>query len=202
MCIFERCIGDSLYGIGKHRWIFLPSWKICIEELLHFWRSPINVVHAVGDSINTLILKHVARNTTVDLRHTTCVATHGHRKLCHAQRFLPGNLLDVPWQIISGDLVCEIVGEHVVAGLHRSVRRERTGLFDFFVFEFPLPKQFQREERTVTFIHVVRTNICVPQRAQHANASNAQHKLLANTHGLISTIQVFGNRAIFLIVLG
>ncbi len=184
--------------LGPH----FPAGQVRVEERAHFGARPRRVMDAVGDVVDGAVAEHRPRDASVERRDAAGVVAEVHRQECHRESLFAGELLDVPRQHIAEDLSCEIVGEHVVPRGYRRVGREGAGLADGVVVEGAFFQEFERQEGAVTFVHVVRADVCNAERPEHPHSADAEDRLLLDAHRLVAAVEVTRDIAVLRAVHG
>jgi hypothetical protein len=106
----------------------------------------------------------------------------------------------------------ELHGKTVVASRYGRMRGENAHAADFFdVFTADafaasraglFGKQLRGEQGGVAFVHVEAVQLVVSQRAQNANAADAEQNFLAQAVVGITTVQAAGERAVYVGIAG
>ena len=167
---------------------------------------------AVRDRGDVDARHHRGRNFTVTERDGVHVSREPHPERGHVEHAV-GEQAEVPE--IRGPPLAEhgpnqAGGKTVVAGRHGRVRREdavRAHRVDELArgataLTSLLFKEAQRQERSMTLVHVERDEIGVAERPQHRHSADPEHDLLPQAVMIVAAVQLVGDVSVRVLVLG
>ena len=171
-------------------------------------------VNAVGDRLDAIFAEHLLRYSPVPLGDAVDVVAEIQRQVGHVQQMaVAGQFsLDVPDLVPADDLVHQLHREFVMAGGHRRMRRKdalpphafdmlRLDLFAAGPVEL-LIEQLDDQEGGMALVHVKAVDLVVAERAQHTDAADAEHVLLAEPVPFVAAVEVVAQLPILLVVGG
>ena len=187
-----------------------PIGNVPVEHRLHGRRGPGRGVHAVGDRIDLVLREHRPGDLAVSFGHAVHVLAVVEREIRHVQHVVQAELPRalVERVVVTGDDAGhQRQRELVVSGGHRRMRREHAqrldGLHGLAADRFLaalarfLERELDGEQRGVAFVHVKASQIAVAERAQHADAADAEDHFLAQAVARVAAVEMVGQAAIF-----
>src|SRR3989338_7655392 len=193
----ELVIGKLATLFRKQLRALPPPVNVGIVEILKFRSGPVDMVDAVGNRIDLRPRKHPTGYFAVNFGNTAGVATHADGKLRHGKAIFARNFADVPRQLVSGNLVCQIVIEDVVTGSNGCMCGECTNTPDIIVVPMTFTQKFQCEKSRMAFVHMECTDIAKTHRPEHLHATDPPKDFLFQTHRSVSAIEVTRNLPVF-----
>jgi len=166
-------------------------------------------MHAIGNSADMVAVKNVVGSLRVAFRNAIDIAAEVERELRHVETILlakQSEFLDLD-VVFAQDALDQCIRKSVESRLDRRVGRENALLADtgVLVERLPegyicrrsteLPQEIERKERGVAFVQMIRPDI-EAKGLQYEGPANAEHDLLLEAMGIVSSVKVIRDFAV------